>query len=155
MWASVIAIIGTLAGAIVSGLLQHRAARADREDVQAEERWRAAVDSVTALARALSDHRAAMWAREHARLTGAEETRGRELRDESHRTRSEITDPAVRLRLLVLDAGVRAAAEEATQATYRMRGSADLGVLQAGRAEALDAHNRLVETAGRYLAAAA
>ncbi|MDJ1138163.1 pRL2-23, partial [Streptomyces iconiensis] len=61
MWTSLVAVIGTLAGALVSGLLQHRVARTDRSDARAEQLRRDRMDAVTALARSVSDHRRAMW----------------------------------------------------------------------------------------------
>lgn len=151
MWASVVAVIGTLAGSIVTGLLQRRAARADRQNAQADQRRTEQIQAVTALAKAVSDHRRAMWEVRDAQLTEAGEDRVRELRDESHRTRSEITEPAVRVRLLHGDA-VRAAAHEAVQSTYRMRDASSLDVLETLRAAALLAHDDMVDAAGRALA---
>ncbi|QHF97570.1 pRL2-23 [Streptomyces sp. NHF165] len=152
MWTSLIAVIGTLAGAILSGLLQHRVARSDRADAQAEQLRQHRMDAVAALAVALSDHRRAMWQLRDAQLTDQPHQRVEELLDESHHTRSAVTDPAVRLRLLIADPTVRAAAAEAVQATYRMRDAASLDVLQVQRRAALDAHDAMVEAAGRALA---
>ncbi|MDJ1136390.1 pRL2-23 [Streptomyces iconiensis] len=152
MWTSLVAVIGTLAGALVSGLLQHRVARTDRSDARAEQLRRDRMDAVTALARSVSDHRRAMWQVRDAELTGQSAERVEELRDESHRTRSEITDPAVRLKLLFTDSAVRTAAQEAAQATYRMRECTTLDQLQAGRAAALAAHDDFVSVCGDFLA---
>ncbi|WP_301124561.1 pRL2-23 [Streptomyces cacaoi] len=152
MWTSLIAVVGTLAGAIVSGLLQHRVARTDRADARADQLRQHRMDAVTALAVALSDHRRAMWQLRDAQLTDQPDQRVEELLEESHHTRSAVTDPAVRLRLLIADPAVRAAADEAVQATYRMRDAASLDVLQAQRRAALDAHDAMVEAAGRFLA---
>ncbi|WP_030547687.1 hypothetical protein [Streptomyces albus] len=151
MLTTVIAVLGTLAGALVSGLLQHRAARSDRADARGEQLRRDRMDAVTALAVAVSDHRRSMWNRRNAELTGAPAARIEELRDEAHRTRSAITDPAVRLRLLIADEAVRAAAVEATEATYRMRDAADVAGLQSMRRAALSAHDDFVNVAGAYL----
>ncbi|MFH8404474.1 pRL2-23 [Streptomyces sp. NPDC018019] len=153
MLTSVIAVLGTLAGAAVSGLLQHRAARTVRADARAEQQRRDQMNAVTALAVALSDHRRAMWEVRDADLTGQSPQRIQELRDESHRTRSAITDPAVRLRLLITDETVRAAATAATTATYVMREAADLDELQALRRGALEAHDAFVAAAGVFLGA--
>ncbi|MFH9106134.1 pRL2-23 [Streptomyces albus] len=152
MWTSVIAVLGTLAGALASGLLQHRAVRAERADARAEQLRRDRMNAVTALAVAVSDHRRAMWEVKDAELTGADAQRVIELRDESHRTRSAVTDPAVRLRLLVDDAAVREAAAEAVKATYRIRDAEDLTALQASRRAALEAHDTFVNQAGTFLA---
>ncbi|MEU7201425.1 pRL2-23 [Streptomyces sp. NPDC045470] len=153
MLASVIAVLGTLAGAAVSGLLQHRAARMERVSARSEQQRRDQMNAVTALAVALSDHRRAMWEVRDADLTGQSAQRIQELRDESHRTRSAITDPAVRLRLLISDGTVRTAAAAATTATYVMRDAVDLAELQAMRRSALESHDAFVNTAGAFLGA--
>ncbi|MBO8193663.1 pRL2-23 [Streptomyces oryzae] len=152
MWASLLAVLGTLAGALVSGLLQHRAARADRTNARTEQLRRDRMNAVTALAVALSDHRRAMWEVRDAQLAGKPDERVQELRDESHRTRSGITDPSVRMRLLISDEEVRAAALAATHATYAMRDAANTEALQAARSTALALHDHFVDTAGAHLA---
>ncbi|MCE7080447.1 pRL2-23 [Streptomyces sp. ST2-7A] len=151
MWASIIAVIGTLAGATVAGLLQHRAARAGRTEERAAELRRDRITAVTELAASLSDHRRAMWELKDAELTDASPDRVRKLLDTSHETRSEITSPSVRVRLLVSDATVRNAAVRATRATYAIRDAADLRELESLRAGALEAHDAMVEAAGTSL----
>ncbi len=153
MLTSVIAVLGTLAGALVSGLLQHRAARIERLSARREQRRHEQMNAVAALAVALSDHRRAMWKVRDAILSGNAEQRVQDLRDESHRTRSAVTDPSVRLRLLILDETVRAAAASAIDATYVMREAADLDELQVLRASAIAAHDDFVNAAGAFLGA--
>jgi hypothetical protein len=152
MWTSVIAVLGTLAGAVVTGLLQRLIARADRADAQAVQARRDRMEAATALAVAVSDHRRAMWVRRHAEITGVSDERMQELRDEAHRTRSAITEPAVRLRLLFTDARVQAAAAQAAEATYRMRDAAGLDDLNTMRGTALAAHDDFVHAVGAHLA---
>jgi hypothetical protein len=153
MIGTVIAVLGTLLGAIASGLLQHRAAHSVRVEAREDERRAEQLAAVTELAVAVSDHRRAMWEVTDATLTGQPEARVIELRDESHRTRSTITAPSVRVRLLIKDQAVRAAATEAVQATYRMRDANDLAELEAARRTALDTHDAMIEAAAQYLAA--
>lgn len=153
MLTSLVAVLGTLAGAVVSGLLQHRAARAGRDESRRQEVRRDQMNAATALAVALSDHRRAMWEVRDAQLTEQGEDRVRELRDESHRTRSAVTDPAVRLRLLVADDAVCDAAADAINSTYCMREARDVKELQSMRYAALKLHDEFVNTAGAYLAA--
>ncbi|MBQ1122255.1 pRL2-23 [Streptomyces sp. B15] len=152
MWTSLIAVIGTLAGALLSGLLQHRAVHAERSDARAEALWRDQLDAVTALAVAVSDHRRTMWESRQAMLTGADAARIEELRQAAHETRSAITAPAVRIQLVIRDRDTRAAADEAALATYRMRDAADMSELTALRSGALVAHDAFVATAGAALA---
>jgi hypothetical protein len=144
-------VAGTLAGALVSGLLQHRAARFDRAEGRVEQIRRDRMDAVTALATAISDHRRAMWEVREAQLSGHSAERVRALRDESHRTRSAVTDPTVRLLLLVADESVRAAASSVVSKTYGMRDADSIGALQQSRSEAVVAHDVFVNTAGDFL----
>ncbi|MGY1437023.1 hypothetical protein ACW4TY_18285 [Streptomyces reniochalinae] len=85
-------------------------------------------------------------------MTREADERMRELRDESHRTRSEITDPAVRLRLLISDGAVRGAALDATGATYVLRFAESPDALQAARRRALTLHDEFLNAAGAHLA---
>jgi hypothetical protein len=66
-----------------------------------------------------------MWLREDLRLRGKDWA---EARTESHRTRSALTVPLLRMQLLMPD--VAFAAQAAAQATYDVRGADDqnLGV---------------------------
>ncbi|WP_436737309.1 pRL2-23 [Streptomyces sp. BBFR102] len=148
MLATLLAVAGTLLGALVSGLLQHHLARAEARAVQHRT---AQLDAATDLADALSAHRRAMWAVLDATLTGAEDGRVTELRDESHRTRAAVTAPAVRIRLLIADQAVRDAATTAIAATYAIRDATDLTRLETLRQAALMAHDHLVEEAARHL----
>ncbi|WP_371787284.1 pRL2-23 [Streptomyces albidoflavus] len=152
MLATLLAVAGTLLGALVSGLLQHHLARASRAEARAVQDLTAHLDAVTDLADALSAHRRAMWAVLDATLTGDDPDRVTELRDESHRTRAAVTAPAVRMRLLIADQAVRDAATTAIAATYAIRDAADPTHLNALRQAALSAHDHLVEEAACHLA---
>lgn len=156
MWSSVVAVLGTLAGVLVTGGLSHLAARAARREARQDQAGQARLEAVVALARALADHRLASWKAWQAALTGVEEDRVRELRDAAHGTRGAVTDPAVRVRLLYPDAPqVREAATAAAAATYALRDAANLEELQELRAAAVSATDRLVDVAGTHLAAIA
>ncbi|PJT46520.1 pRL2-23 [Streptomyces albidoflavus] len=151
MLATLLAVAGTLLGALVSGLLQHHLARAARAEAHAAQHRTAQLDAVTHLADALSAHRRAMWAVLDATHTGTDPDRVTDLRDESHRTRAAVTAPAVRIRLLIADQTVRDAATTAITATYAIRDAADPTHLDALRQAALSAHDHLVEEAARHL----
>ncbi|WP_405185558.1 pRL2-23 [Streptomyces albidoflavus] len=151
MLATLLAVAGTLLGALVSGLLQHHLARAARAEAHAAQHRTAQLDAVTDLADALSAHRRAMWALLDATLTNADPDRVTELHDESHRTRAAVTAPAVRIRLLIADQAVRDAATTAITATYAIRDATDPNHLETLRQAALTAHDHLVEEAARHL----
>ncbi|MGW1793626.1 hypothetical protein ACWCO0_23050 [Streptomyces tubercidicus] len=126
---TVIAILGTLAGAAVSAWFQQRGQRAERAATEAAAQRREAVDSVTELVAALADHRRAMWLREEARLAGGD---WREARAASHATRAAITAPAVGVTVLL--PSLADTAKAAANATYAMRNATDHATLGTARA---------------------
>ncbi|ARQ69734.1 hypothetical protein [Streptomyces marincola] len=144
---TVIAVVGTLAGAVVTGLLQHRATARTERAARREREEREWLAAVTELARAVSAHRAAMWALRHAELTGAPVERVDVLRDAAHATRGAVTGPVVMLRLVTGSARLRAAADEAVHATYGMRDAVSVADLDARRRAALAAHDAFVDVA--------
>ncbi|MER5890756.1 hypothetical protein ABT160_43635 [Streptomyces sp. NPDC001941] len=155
MLATVLAILGTLAGAALSGAFQHAAAARTERTARRDQTRAAQLEAVTALAVAVSDHRAAMWTRADAALKGEPADRIRELRLHSHATRSAVTRPHVGLRLHVTDPAVRQAADDMVNATYAMRdATTSAPALDTARAAALAAHDRFVDVAARYLQAA-
>ncbi|PVE13141.1 hypothetical protein [Streptomyces scopuliridis] len=158
MISTLIAVLGTLAGVVISGLFQHRAAGRTEAAARTAELRRERLAAVTELAGRISAHRRAMYMRGDARLRGESAERVEQLRAESHVTRSEVTEPLVRVRILVQDPAVRAAADFMVAATFGMRradGTTDAALtregLTAARETALDAHDAFVDVAGQYL----
>ncbi|MFD7416885.1 pRL2-23 [Streptomyces anulatus] len=151
MFASILAVVATLAGALTAGLIQARIARSARTATRADNHRREAVAAVTDLAVALSDHRTSMYKVGQARFIGADDSRIQELRDAAHTTRSAITAPAVRVQLLA--PGLHDAAVTATLATYAMRHPATEEALDDSRRHALATHDELVYSASQALAA--
>lgn len=152
MWASIIAVIGTLAGGLLTGGLQARIGRAARRDDRAAARRAAQLDAVAALVAALEDHRRAMWVREDIRLRDGDHTDAyTEARAASHATRAAVSAPMTRLAILAPE--LHAAAKDAAAAAYAMRGAGDRTTLDSLREDALLASERLVAAAGEYLAA--
>jgi hypothetical protein len=145
MLSTVIAVIGTLLGAVVAGLIQQRTTRS----TQTEARRTAAVTAVSNLAAALADHRRAMWVREDLRLSGASSEAYEAARAASHVTRSAVTAPHTTL--AVLAPQLAPAAEDAARATYALRGAADAATLTRLRDDALAAADRLVAAAARVI----
>ncbi|WP_330479953.1 protein kilB (plasmid) [Streptomyces platensis] len=148
MWQSIIAILGTLAGASTSAWFQQRGQRAERAAAATATHRRDALDAVTDLVTALADHRKAMWLREDARLAGVDWAG---LRADSHATRAAITAPAVRVTVLL--PALAGAAQAAAAATYAMRNATDHAELDAAREGAVTATDALTHAAGRLLAA--
>lgn len=150
----VIAVLGTVLGAVVNGRFQERAAGRSEAAVRAEERRVRQFDAVLDLTEAISDHRTAMWARGEATFKGDSDQRIRDLQTTSHATRQAITRPLNALRILINDSAVHASANTMVTATFAMRDAYDTAEeLTAARRTALAAHDDFVDTAGTYLRA--
>ncbi|HWU07511.1 MAG TPA: protein kilB [Streptomyces sp.] len=148
MLTAIVAVLGTLAGALLTGTLQHLSQRAQRTATETAARRTEAVTAVTELASALADHRRAMWIREDLRLRGEDWAAARA---ESHSTRSAVTAPLLRVQLLL--PAVAPAAQEAARATYALRDSDGQTPLAAARLHAIQKTDALVEAAGTALSA--
>jgi hypothetical protein len=145
MSASIIAVIGTLLGAIVAGGIQQATARRTRREALQDRGLAAVAD----LAAALADHRRAMWLREHLRLTGAAPADLDAARTASHTTRSAITAPHTLVALLL--PALAAHADQAAKAVYALRGCATAAQLEEAREQALHAADALTAAAARRL----
>ncbi|MFJ8848391.1 protein kilB [Streptomyces cyaneofuscatus] len=148
MLTAVVAVVGTLAGSLLTGVLQHFVQRAQRVSAEASARRMEGLDAVAALASALADHRRAMSVREETRLAGGDWSAAR---TESHLTRSAITGPLLRVQLLL--PVLAPAAQSATQAAYAMREAGTAAELQEAREHAIQASDALVGAAAVTLAA--
>ncbi|GAA5083322.1 hypothetical protein [Streptomyces similanensis] len=150
---AVIAIIGTLLGALVTGKLQERAAGRTEAAMRGEQLRRDRLDAVTNLAEAISTHRSLMWRRGDAVLKNASTDRVDELRAQTQESRSQVTRPLVALRILVTDPAVRAAADQMVTLTYAMREAyTDADALTQAREDAKNACDAFVEAAAAYFA---
>lgn len=147
MWASVIAVVGTLSGVGLTLLTQTRQERTARREQVLEARRSEMVDAVSALAVALAEHRRVTWVAETTRLSGTADTAAVEA---THETWSEVTMPLMRVKILA--AWAVPAAEEVTDAIWEMRNATDLGGLELRRDEAGTALTRLVEAASSRFA---
>ncbi|MFH9757311.1 protein kilB [Streptomyces griseus] len=107
----------------------------------------AGLDAVADLSVALADHRRAMLVREEIRLVGGDWST---TRSESHLTRSAVTAPFLRVRLLLPEVAV--AAQLAVQAAYEVRAADSPAALQEARERAIRAADGLVAAAGTALA---
>ncbi|MFJ9635026.1 hypothetical protein ACIRU8_45775 [Streptomyces sp. NPDC101175] len=152
MVSTMIAVIGTLMGAVVSGLFQHRSAGRTEAVARLAQLRQDKLEAVTALAVAISDHRSAMWARGDAQLKADPADRIRDLKVRTHETRAAVTRPLVVLRLLVPNSDVRRAADEMVASTYAMRDAfTTTADLTAARQTAVEAHDQFVAVAAHSL----
>jgi hypothetical protein len=150
LWASLIAVFGTLGGGVLAGVMQGRLTRIERRDNRDEARRADALAAVTTLVATLADHRRAMWLLGDRRLSGADEDAVTEARQTTHVTRSAVTTPLVTVRILAPALG--ALATRATEATFAMRDPADAEVLQDRREAARRASDELVDAASEFFA---
>lgn len=146
MTATVIAVLGTLAGAILTGTLAHLSQQAQRKADTNTARRTEGLAAITDLVTALADHRRAMWVREDLRLRGEDWT---QARTESHTTRSAITAPLLRVQLLL--PALAPAAQTAANATYSLRNADGPTPLAAARDNAIAKTDALVTAASRIL----
>ncbi|WP_413751724.1 hypothetical protein [Streptomyces sp. R-74717] len=142
MTTAIVAVLGTLAGALLTGTLTHLSQRAQRVATEATARRAEALAAVTDLGAALADHRRTMWVREDLRLRGEDWAAARAT---SHTTRSAITAPLMRLSILL--PALTPAAQAAADAACGLRAAADETALQSARQCAVRTADVLVTAA--------
>ncbi|MBQ0863815.1 protein kilB [Streptomyces sp. RK75] len=150
MWPSIIAVVGTLLGGTLTGLLQIKSARIAQSAARADQRAEALRRALGELVAALGDHRRAIWHRETLRLDGADPEAIEAARTASRATRSAVTGPLVSVS--VLQQALAEPARQAALAAFSLRGAADHAVLSSRRAAAIAASDDLVAAAGRAMA---
>lgn len=151
MWSNVIAVLGTLAGCLVTGGVQARMTRVERRESRRDARRAEALGAVTALVAALADHRRARFVVEDRRLSGADPQSVEQARAAAHATRSAVTVPLTTVSILT--PALADAAQVAKQAAYAMRHVPDHTTLEKLRADALATSDRLVDAAAELFVA--
>ncbi|MER5773728.1 hypothetical protein ABT144_05375 [Streptomyces sp. NPDC002039] len=149
IWTSIVAVLGTLAGALTAGLLQHRSARTARAEERADSHRQDQLGAVTDFAAALDAHRSAMFHRERLALAEAGAEHQLEAQTRSHDTRAAITAPHIRLQVLVPE--LVGAAQQAADATYALRKAIDRTELDAQRHAAKEASVAFIAAAATLL----
>ena len=153
VWSNLITVIGMLFAGLLTNVVQNRRERDARQDRRAESQRAELLGAVTTLVSALADHRRAMWSLENARLSGADDETVAAAVETSHATRSAVTAPLTTVSILAPT--LAGPAEQATQATFAMRGAAAAGdpdVLEARRQAARGASDQLVASARKFFA---
>ncbi|MFG2298287.1 hypothetical protein [Streptomyces sp. NPDC048603] len=149
MWPSIVAVTGTLAGALTAGILQHRAAATARAEQRADTHRQDQLSAVTEFAAALDAHRSALFHRERLALAEAGTEHRMEAQTKSHDTRTAVTAPHVRLQVLVPE--LAGAAQQAADATYALRHATDRPQLDALRRTAREASTAFIAAAAALL----
>lgn len=147
---ALLGILGTLVAGLGATLLQGRAARMERVHSRTEADRVAQLDAVVAFTSAVADHLRAMWLREELRLKRADAGALAAAREQSHATRSALTAPLTRVRVLV--PSLSEVATAAAQASYDLRNAPDAARLAELRVSAVAAREALINAAGRCFA---
>ena len=147
VWTSLIAVAGTIAGTNLGAWWNARNARAERTDRRRGEQRDQLLTALAGLVAALADHRRAMWVLGETRLTDGTEQAVAAAMATTHETRSAISAPLTRVR--ILGPGLAEQATKATQATYALRDAPDCDELRRRRQASVDAVAELEAAAGQ------
>jgi hypothetical protein len=126
-----LAVLGTLAGAALTGWMQLRSAAGARRADAAAESVTARRAAVVDLLAAVEDHRRTMWLREEARLAGAAAEHIQQLRAQTHATRSAVTRPHASVILLAPE--LQASADALVASAYALRDATSMDELSRAR----------------------
>ncbi|MDT0270038.1 hypothetical protein RM844_27535 [Streptomyces sp. DSM 44915] len=149
MIATLLAVLGTLAGATVTGLLQHfNSSRADRRQRESQRRA-ALLEALVELQGAIVGHREQQYLKISDRRAGVPDTR--EAREARYAARTRLTGALDRLHLLTDDPELLAAAQEARNAAVAL-GDAPLSQTDQVGQRARETHTHLRQVAARRLA---
>ena len=148
MTAAIIAVLGTLAGSGLTGLLAHlTSARADRRQRAAQNRA-LLLEALVELQGAIVGHREQQWLKIADRRAGTADSRA--ARETRYAARTRLTGALDRLHLLTSDAVLLAAAEAARDAAVAL-GDAPLDQTDAAGQRAREAHTTLRRVAACHL----
>lgn len=144
----VIAVLGTLMGAVVSGLIQRRVARDGLAATERAALRRDQIAAISELAAAAADHRRTSV---HRRVLAARGVDAEQLNAATaavHGTRSAMAEPLARVRLLLPDPAVQTAVEDLATTTFALRDAEDI---EAGRLASIAAHDHLLTVAAESI----
>ncbi|WP_405659119.1 hypothetical protein [Streptomyces sp. RK9] len=140
MTATLIAVLGTLAGAVVAGFMQHLSTTRTTRTATAEQRRRTLADAVPALLAALVRHREQQYLKIVARREGVADTA--ETRQARYAARSAVTSAMDTLFMTTQVGGLLAVAQEAVDAAMAV-GDVPADELDAAGLRARQAHTAL------------
>ncbi|MEU2441290.1 hypothetical protein ABZ595_34660 [Streptomyces rubradiris] len=150
MVATLIAVLGTLAGAVVAGFMQHLTTTRTARAAAAERRRQALAAAVPALLAALVRHREQQYLKIVARREGREDTP--QDRQSRYAARSAVTSAMDTLHMVTRDGALLALAQEAVDAAMAI-GDVPAQELDAAGLRARRAHTALREAGARHLSA--
>ncbi|UNS95482.1 hypothetical protein MMF93_02595 [Streptomyces tubbatahanensis] len=142
LWASVIAVVGTLLGSVITHVFQRLASRRGEDFARAEALRQERVAVYSAFAAAVEDYRRGQAERWYRRKEDPGGAAFLTARDEAHRLRTVARQELYRVKLVTEHRGVRLAAEEA----YRRTWAVSTADNQAGHDAADTASRESIET---------
>ncbi|MCK1796747.1 hypothetical protein MTQ01_12110 [Streptomyces sp. XM4193] len=149
---AVIAVAGTLAGGVLSHLLQSRATAAANRETREERRREERLEACVRYAAAVYDCRRLMsyrWYRSNGR-GGSEDPS--EVSSQAFDVRTTMMERLTRVQLLVVDDELRAAADAAAEAVAELyEKDTPAEEFRAARDRSLRAHDRFVRAAAAHL----
>jgi hypothetical protein len=147
---AVIAVVGTLGGAIVTGFIQHRSA-IQREDAARSEHLREErLETCLAFVQSVAEVRGAMSMRWTARDEhGRDSDQYQAAKAEAYRVRVSARSALVRVQLLIDDEELARTAQEALTAAIAVFDAGDEGELGERTQHSRDATDAFVAAAGR------
>ncbi|GAA0613921.1 hypothetical protein [Streptomyces crystallinus] len=148
MIATLIAVLGTLAGALVAGVMQHLTASRTTRAAQDERRRQALTEAVPALLAALVRHREQQYLKIVARREERADTV--EARQARYAARSAVTSAMDTLHMTTTSARLLAVAQEAVDAAMAL-GDVPTEELDAAGLRARQAHTALREAGAALL----
>ncbi|MFW6695258.1 pRL2-23 [Streptomyces sp. MAR4 CNX-425] len=148
MTTTLIAVLGTLAGAVVAGLMQHLTTARAARNATAERRRQALAEAVPALLAAIVTHREHQWLKVAARRELQPDTA--EARQARYAARSAVTSAMDTLYMATTDRELLAMAQAAVDAAMAIGDVPDDERDEAGL-RARQAHTALRETAAKAL----
>ncbi|MGW7521219.1 hypothetical protein ACWGJ2_37150 [Streptomyces sp. NPDC054796] len=140
MWASIIAVVGTLAGAVVAGVMQHVTTARTVREAAVERQREALAAAIPALLAAIVRHREQQYLKIENRREGRPDTP--EARQARYAARSAVTSAHDTLHMVTRDAGLLATAQEAVDAAMAI-GDVPAGELEVAGVRARQAHTAL------------
>ncbi|MFF1681570.1 hypothetical protein ACFVYG_36675 [Streptomyces sp. NPDC058256] len=148
MTATLMAVLGTLAGAVVAGFMQHLTITRTTRSATAEQRRKALADAIPALLAALVRHREQQYLKIVARREG--QTDATEARQARYAARSAVTSAMDTLYMTTQNSDLLAVAQEAVDAAMAL-GDAPEAELDAAGLRARKAHTALRTIGARHV----
>ncbi|MFT9477427.1 hypothetical protein [Streptomyces sp. Mo3] len=148
MIATLIAVLGTLAGTVVAGFMQHLTAARTARAAADERRRQALAEAIPALLTGLARHREQQYLKIVARREGQPDAT--EARQTRYAARTAVTSAMDTLFMATQDRALLAVAQEAVDAAMAL-GDASEPELDAAGLRARKAHTALREAGARHL----